>query len=107
MTEQFARYLADFAAERISLAEFQDWLIDYVMGPEAMDPADVSAAHDVENALAEFSGGHISEAQFRDVVKQYVGNLTIVSALPGFVLQAPKTYSVSRTLRTELLVANW
>lgn len=106
MSEQFAHYLVDLAAGRITLADFQDWFIDYVMGTEAIDPADIAVAQDIENALAEYSGGHISYAAFRGVVMGYVENLTIVSALPGFHSVEIRKSSAGRTLHTELLVVN-
>ena len=106
MTEIFAYHLGDIVAGRITLTEFRDWFIDYIMGPIGIDPEDISAADDIENAMAEFTGGHISEQAFREVLRQHYESGAIIFSLLGS--PAPRRWSSSsnRTERFELRVAN-
>jgi hypothetical protein len=102
MTEVFAHYLTEVVSGRMSLDAFQDWFIGYVMGPDPVHPVDVTVAADIENALAEFTGGHIDEETFRRVLVQHVMDAPIIAYL---MIDSPFadrwSSSASRTTQSE------
>ena len=102
MTEQLAHYLIDFALDRISFGEFQDWFIDYSMGA-GVDPEDQPVVDFVEGAMAEFTGRYISEGEFRGAIRSQLENLTIRSSLAS--VPASRSSSAGRTVQVELRVA--
>lgn len=106
MSEEFARYLAGVVTGRMTLADFQDWFIDYVMGPAAVRPEDIAISADIENAMAEFSGGHISEQDFRAALLQHLVDAPIISYLGYSPPQMSWSSSANRTVRSERLVVN-
>lgn len=99
MTEQLARHLQDFALHRTTFNQLQDWFIDYVMGSD-VHPVDQTVADHVEGAMAEFTGGHITEAEFRNAVAKQLHNLTIISSQADEAAR-PRTSSAGRTIQVE------
>lgn len=106
MTEQFAQHLSDFAVGRTQFDAFQDWFIDYVMSPTGVNPEDQSTAYDIENAMAEMTGGHIDLEEFRGVVRQHLRDLTIVSSFFESPAIDRRSFAAGRTLQIQLLAAN-
>lgn len=105
MTELLANNLGDVVNGRMSLGEFQDWFIVYVMGQNPIHPEDAATAEDIESAMAEFTGGHISEQLFRGVLRDHLANAAITAYLPGSRSSGRFSSSANRT-QFERLVAN-
>ena len=69
MSEELARRLLDVLANRVSLRDFQRWFIPYALSD--VHPEDEQIALDLENVLAQFTGGHISEPALRAELQTY------------------------------------
>ena len=65
--------LADYLAGDSSLDEFKDWLVGATWSiDEAADPAGMQLADEVKLALADESGGFLTEAELREELKPFV-----------------------------------
>ena len=58
--------ISDYVSDRISLRDFQHWLVSSTWGIDpATDPAASDLTYKVELALAEYTSGHMTEAELR------------------------------------------
>lgn len=105
MTELLANKLSDALRERMSLREFQDWFIVYSMGPDAVPAEDADPVEDIESAMAEYTGGHISREAFANVLRHHLEEAPITAYLSDSPLVGRSSSSSNRT-QVERLVVN-
>jgi hypothetical protein len=103
MTEQFARKLSALVNEEISIKEFQRWFVGYLMNDDGVDFEDQPTADQLENVMAEFTGGYISKERFVEVVKRHLDRATIVSSLLGSAQRPLRSSSSAKTVRVEFV----
>lgn len=69
---QVRRYLTG----ELSQDELQDWLVPFVLGPDAaqLDPQTDDLVNSIQLYLAEFTSGHLTEGELREYFHALVGH---------------------------------
>jgi hypothetical protein len=92
--------LAQYLDARITLREFQAWFVPATWNLEATaDPAAFNLATEIELRLAEFTNGHITESQLRDIFLSIATTYTVTVELDFHVRVRAVLESASRTIR--------
>jgi len=65
---QIRKYVVDWLAGRISLAQFEDWFVPATWNIAGSDNL-VNLVDEIELNLSEYSGGYLSKEQIREVMQ--------------------------------------